>query len=284
MNVYPCGPNGGSAPGDLFETSWQCVEYAARYLFNRGHEIPHYDYGKNFATQANGYFPQLQLVTEGYRQLPTSGDIISMWGPGTEAAGHVAVVSSVTSFDNAGGATISVIEENASPGGQNTITVNGWGTGMVYNGGSAQVDYTQFNWVRLGSARYDIDGDGRSDLAMVTGANGGTTGSGKAEVHGLFATGNFQSRLDVATPWGYLNTTTDPVFIADIAGDGRADLCQLTGVNGGTSGSGKVEVHCLYAAGNFQSRLDVATPWSYLNTTTDPILDLPAPADRIEFV
>jgi hypothetical protein len=62
--------------------------------------------------------------------------------------------------------------------------------------------------------------------------------------------------------------------MAEISGDGRPDLCQLIGVNGGTTGSGKLEVHCLYAAGNFHSRLDVATPWAYLAAKTDPILDL----------
>jgi hypothetical protein len=56
-------------------------------------------------------------------------------------------------------------------------------------------------------------------------------------------------------------------------GDGRSDLCQVTGVNGGTTGSGRTEVHCLDAASGFQSRSDFATPWAYLHTNTDWILD-----------
>jgi len=47
----------------------------------------------------------------------------------------------------------------------------------------------------------------------------------------------------------------------------------LTGVDGGTTGSGHVEVHCLYAASNFQTRLDVATPWAYLDTADAPPLN-----------
>jgi phosphoribulokinase len=110
---------------------------------------------------------------------------------------------------------------------------------------------------------------------MVTGVNGGGTGSGHAEVHCLTAASNFQSRLDAATPWSYLTTKTDPLFMADITGDGRDDLCMVTGVNGGGTGSGHAEVHCLTAASNFQSRLDAATPWSYLTTTTNWVLDQP---------
>jgi hypothetical protein len=44
--------------------------------------------------------------------------------------------------------------------------------------------------------------------------------------------------------------------------------CMLTGINGNGTGSGHLEVHCLYAATNFQTRLDVATPWAYINTST----------------
>jgi hypothetical protein len=52
----------------------------------------------------------------------------------------------------------------------------------------------------------------------------------------------------------------------------RADLCQVTGVNGGTTGSGRAEIHCLGGAG-FSARLDVVTPWAYLNTAATAILD-----------
>jgi cell wall-associated NlpC family hydrolase len=122
---------------------------------------------------------------------------------------------------------------------------------------------------RLKKASFDINGDGLSDLTMVTGVNGGTTGSGKAEVHTLYG-GGFTSRYDIASPWGYLNTTTNPLFMADVNGDGQSDLCMVTGVNGGTTGSGRAEVHCLFGGG-FTSRYDIATPWSYLTTTTDPL-------------
>jgi hypothetical protein len=118
----------------------------------------------------------------------------------------------------------------------------------------------------------DVTGDGRADLCLVAGVNGGTTGSGRAEVHCLYG-GTFSTGIDVATPWSYLTTRTDPLFAADVNGDGLSDLCQVTGVNGGTTGSGRAEVHCLDAASGFQSSLDIATPWAYLDTASDAILD-----------
>jgi hypothetical protein len=70
----------------------------------------------------------------------------------------------------------------------------------------------------------------------------------------------------------YLDTSQDPLFMADVNGDGKADLCMVTGADGGTTGSGDAEVHCLMGP-NFQSRLDVATPWAYLDTSQDWVLD-----------
>ena len=110
----------------------------------------------------------------------------------------------------------------------------------------------------------DVDGDGKSDVCFLSGVNGGTTGSGKLEVHCALA-GAFQSRVDQATPFGYINTQNAFPFSADVDGDGKSDVCFLSGVNGGTTGSGKLEVHCALA-GAFQSRVDQATPFGYINT------------------
>jgi hypothetical protein len=52
----------------------------------------------------------------------------------------------------------------------------------------------------------------------------------------------------------------------DANGDGTSDLCLVTGVNGGTTGSGRLEVHCAYG-GTFNTRGDFATPFGYASST-----------------
>jgi hypothetical protein len=113
----------------------------------------------------------------------------------------------------------------------------------------------------------DAGGDGKSDLCLVTGVNGGGTGSGKLEVHCAYG-GGFNSRGDFATSFNYLDTHVSPTFFADVNGDGSADMCFLTGTNGATTGSGHVEVHCAYG-GSFSSRGDFATPFNYISTPTN---------------
>ncbi len=112
----------------------------------------------------------------------------------------------------------------------------------------------------------DVNGDGDADLCLLTGLNGATTGSGHTEVHCALGPG-FSSRTDSATPFGYLNTTTALPFFADVNGDGDADACFLTGLNGGTTGSGHLEVHCALGP-SFSSRSDSATPFGYINPRT----------------
>ncbi len=110
----------------------------------------------------------------------------------------------------------------------------------------------------------DFNGDGASDLAFLTGVNGGTTGSGHLELHGAYGA-SFSSRGDFATSFAYLSSGTAPAFFADVNGDGKADMCFLIGVNGGTTGSGHLEVHCAYGP-NFHTRSDSTTPFAYINT------------------
>jgi hypothetical protein len=118
----------------------------------------------------------------------------------------------------------------------------------------------------------DVNGDGKADLCLLTGLNGGTTGSGNLEVHCALG-GDFQSRIDVATSFGYLTTQTAMPFFADVNGDGKSDMCFLTGLNGGMTGSGALEVHCALG-GDFQSRVDVPTPFGYVNTETAWVANL----------
>jgi Fibronectin type III domain len=49
-------------------------------------------------------------------------------------------------------------------------------------------------------------------------------------------------------------------------------MCFLTGLNGGTTGSGHLEVHCGLGPG-FGSRLDAATPFGYIDTQTNQVLN-----------
>jgi surface antigen len=112
----------------------------------------------------------------------------------------------------------------------------------------------------------DVNGDGMSDLCLVTGVNGGTTGSGLLEVHCVYG-GSFQSRGDFVTSFGYLDSHTAMPFLADANGDGKSDLCLVSGVDGGSTGTGRLEVHCLYG-GSFQARSDFATSFAYVDTHT----------------
>ena len=117
----------------------------------------------------------------------------------------------------------------------------------------------------------DINGDGAADLCLLTGVNGGTTGSGDMEVHCALGP-NFATRGDFVTPFTYGNTDTTMPFFADINGDGAADLCLLDGINGGMTGSGGMEVHCALGP-NFATRGDFVTPFAYSSQETTWIAD-----------
>jgi hypothetical protein len=61
--------------------------------------------------------------------------------------------------------------------------------------------------------------------------------------------------------------------MADVNADGKADLCILIGVNGGTTGTGALEIHCADAATNYSTRvLEVGTAYGYINTQSVKVL------------
>ena len=107
-------------------------------------------------------------------------------------------------------------------------------------GAGGRVDtITAFDYINTQSALLfpaDVNGDGKSDVCFVTGVNGFTTGSGKLENHCAVSGGG---RVDTITSFGYINTQTAPLFAADVDGDGRSDVCFVTGVNGGRRGRGR---------------------------------------------
>jgi hypothetical protein len=75
--------------------------------------------------------------------------------------------------------------------------------------------------------------------------------------------------LDAVTPWSHSQTTQAVPLALDTNGDGRIDICFLTGVNSGVSASGRMEVHCLDGATNFTSSvLDAVTQWPHTSTVT----------------
>lgn len=114
----------------------------------------------------------------------------------------------------------------------------------------------------------DDDGDGRTDVCLLTGLNGSVTPSGRTEVHCANASGGFAtSSLDVPTAWPYLDTHTSYPVGLDVNGDGKTDLCVYTGIDGHTTPSGHLEVHCLDAATSYSTSLvDAVTPFGYANT------------------
>lgn len=127
----------------------------------------------------------------------------------------------------------------------------------------------------------DQDGDGRTDLCLLTGLNGEGTGTGKAEVHCADASRLFAvSRLDVATAWPYLNTHVAYPLALDTDGDGRTDLCTFTGIDGHTTASGKLELHCLSGASQYSAAVvDAVTPFGYVNTWSSLPIGLDVDAD-----
>jgi hypothetical protein len=113
----------------------------------------------------------------------------------------------------------------------------------------------------------DVNGDGLSDLCELQGVNGGTTSTGNLELHCVGGPGFGTTVVARATPYSYISTRVTVPLLADANGDGLSDLCLLTGVNGGTTASQRLEINCADAADNYHSSLvSGATAFGYLNT------------------
>jgi hypothetical protein len=193
---------------------------------------------------------------------PSVGSV-AQWGTEVgDGLGHVAIVTAV----HADG-SVDIAEYNEA------------GTGVYSTQASVRADsYIHFPGVSVQSGGspppppakhvlFDANGDGTSDVFFLSGLDGGTTGSGDLEAHGAYGS-SFNTRGDFATPFAYLNTSQELPFFADVNGDGSADVCFLAGLNGGTTGSGDLDVHCAYGP-SFNTRGDFATPFAYLNTSEE---------------
>jgi hypothetical protein len=127
----------------------------------------------------------------------------------------------------------------------------------------------------------DVNGDGRSDLCVFTGINGYRSASGQMDLHCLNGAVKLSKALiDAVTPYEYSRTRHRLPIALDEDGDGRTDACQVRGLNGEATTSGKVEVHCATAIDGFGvADLEAVTPWPYLNTHYAALLGLDVDAD-----
>jgi len=145
-DAWPAANNQGeiSYNGVEFDSyGFQCVELAARYLYymtgQRPPLVPDASYFAYYVGADDGYdvYPAgMYGGTSTFQTSLTPGQIISMWSS-SDSVGHVAVVTAV---DVAGGnGTITVMDEDASASGTDTITV----TNGAMSYGSA---YQDFQW------------------------------------------------------------------------------------------------------------------------------------------
>jgi hypothetical protein len=110
---------------------WECVELSMRWMYLAWHVDPYPANGSgvvwNYATFEPSYNPMgppLQAIANnGSGPMPQPGDVLSYGA--TSSAGHTSLVTA-TNIDASGDGTVTVLEENASPTGWDTVSVSGW--------------------------------------------------------------------------------------------------------------------------------------------------------------
>ena len=155
-NVWACGPIPGSGTpdyGDAFESSpwgFQCTELANRFLWEAWGISPIFGAaldGANFAATVHADYPSVPDIANGTPGQPyLPGDIVSFSGSSLEPDGHVAVVIASTE-DGSGNGQVTVMEENASSSGQETLTVSNW---MLQKAPGSWVTPSDFNVLATG--------------------------------------------------------------------------------------------------------------------------------------
>ena len=101
---------------------WECVELGMRFLYLMYGIPPYQANGSQVVWNYSGdRLVQIPNGTPG--KLPQPGDVMS-YGP-TTTYGHVSIVAS-SNVDENGDGTITVIEENSSVSGSNTLSVKKW--------------------------------------------------------------------------------------------------------------------------------------------------------------
>lgn len=96
----------------------------------------------------------------------------------------------------------------------------------------------------------DVDVDGGPDLCRYVDTP--PTGSNSDELHCASAESNFQAYIPgVPIPGGFTSRLRLQTYMADVDGDGRADLCRL--LDTPPTGSNSDELRCLSGASTYQS-------------------------------
>jgi CHAP domain len=160
-NIYACeltskNPTAGETPFDSYP-GFQCTELANRFLYNvTGNTIfNNAEVGGNFAALAAKAY-SIPTGNSGTTNLPTAGDIISMWGgtskqPEAGSDSHVAVVTNVTTVTSGWRiATLNQNDKSDTDGedGINYITVTNDGKTWSFNSGF----YGTFEWLKLATS------------------------------------------------------------------------------------------------------------------------------------
>ncbi len=110
---------------------WECVELSMRWMYLAWDVEPYPANGSgvvwNYATFQSQYNPSgpalVATANDGSGALPQPGDVLSYGA--TSSDGHTSVVTAVD-VDSNGNGNISVLEQNASPTGWDTVMVSDW--------------------------------------------------------------------------------------------------------------------------------------------------------------
>ena len=228
--LVACGPRPYYGEGPDVEVSfpgsewgvleWECVGLSMRWMDEAWGVHPYPANGSgvvwNYATTQAEYNPDgpdLEAIpNDGSGALPEPGDVLS-FGPTTED-GHTAVVTAVD-VDSGGDGSVTILEENASPTGWDSVPVTDWVLNGYDGGVSGWLHDPDYLPVTAMPGRYvmgGFSGSGRADLAEFVG--------GTSLVMPSTGTG-----WTAATVWsahdGY---GTEATLVGDVTGDGRADL------------------------------------------------------------
>lgn len=131
--VKACGPRSTAKERSfgvgVSQLEWQCAELSKRYIFLAYGTPPYSAPGKDVVNN----YPRTDLIkiangTSG--KAPVAGDILSYSGPDTQY-GHTSVVKSSSVNSTTGTGSITVIEQNASAGGEATLSVTAWHVGST---------------------------------------------------------------------------------------------------------------------------------------------------------
>ena len=109
-------------PGSWGVLEWQCTELAMRFLYLIYGINPYQANGSQVVWNYSGN--RLVKISNGTAgKAPQPNDILSYGS--TSTSGHTSIVTS-SNIDGNGNGTITVIEQNSSPSGSNTLSVNNW--------------------------------------------------------------------------------------------------------------------------------------------------------------